>query len=243
MKVYITINDASRKVSTFALEGDKQIQIGRSKTANMTVNDALCSGSHCKIYIENDGVYIEDLQSKNGILLNGVRIMKQRIFIHDEIKIGDSYLFIEKSKLNDKTIELLTSKDTTARIEGNLTLELQMHNEKRSQTRSKINTPSKTQKDFVKNSKLYKGVATNKEVLSNPMSKSKLMLLSYLSVIIDLILSILVLFIPSLVVSIFGMDVNELISGGIGILCAFSFFKWNRSRIDGSFGERLLGLD
>ncbi len=138
MKVYITVTDAGGTSRTLSIEEKQSIRIGRSKTANIAVDDALCSGSHCRVYLDGHSVMVEELDSKNGIRLNGIRVLKQRIFIHDEIQLGESYLYIEKSKLDPGTLEILSSDNPASRIEGDLTLDLRTVKQNLKKIRGKV---------------------------------------------------------------------------------------------------------
>lgn len=73
------------------------IYIGRSKEVNDWVieHDPAVSGRHCKIYQKEGSVYIEDLDSTNGILLNGRRIFKEsKVADRDRVKIGQITYYI-----------------------------------------------------------------------------------------------------------------------------------------------------
>ncbi len=53
----------------------KSIRIGRSTSNDYVINDGVVSSSHALITVSDSGdVYIEDLGSKNGTFVNGVRI-------------------------------------------------------------------------------------------------------------------------------------------------------------------------
>ena len=53
----------------------KSIKIGRSTSNDYVINDGVVSSSHALITVSDSGdVYIEDLGSKNGTFVNGVRI-------------------------------------------------------------------------------------------------------------------------------------------------------------------------
>ena len=78
MKVYASVVDTKGKKQTFALR-EKPILIGRSSSAHITITDDLTSGNHCLINLIDDCVFVEDLKSKNGIFLNEIKVLKQRV--------------------------------------------------------------------------------------------------------------------------------------------------------------------
>jgi len=48
--------------------------IGRNITNTIVIDDKMISSYHAVVVNENDEVWIEDLESRNGIFLNGLRI-------------------------------------------------------------------------------------------------------------------------------------------------------------------------
>ena len=118
---------------------NKSIIIGR-ENSDVIIEDKYISKAHCKIYIKEGNLYIEDLNSTNGTYINGKRIEKHVPYIitpHDviqltksgivEIKIYKSYketkisedkkiINIGRAKDNDIVIELPTVSRYHARI-------------------------------------------------------------------------------------------------------------------------------
>jgi pSer/pThr/pTyr-binding forkhead associated (FHA) protein len=45
--------------------------LGRSSSCDLSIQDAILSRQHCRIYSEGDQVYLCDLNSANGTTLNG----------------------------------------------------------------------------------------------------------------------------------------------------------------------------
>ena len=50
------------------------VNIGRGPLNEIVINDDLVSGRHCSITNENGVMYIEDMMSTNGTILNGILI-------------------------------------------------------------------------------------------------------------------------------------------------------------------------
>jgi len=62
---------------------------GRSKECEFTLNDANISRRHALVRKDWEGITIEDLGSKNGVVINGKKILKpRRLKSEDEITIG-----------------------------------------------------------------------------------------------------------------------------------------------------------
>lgn len=63
--------------------------IGRSSTCNLALDDALVSRRHASITNKSDGVWVEDLGSRNGVAVNGNRIAgPSRIHHLDRVTVG-----------------------------------------------------------------------------------------------------------------------------------------------------------
>ena len=80
------------------------LTIGRSERNKLVLNDGRTSGNHASLtYDDLNGLVIEDLDSTNGIQVNGETIMRQRkINQNDSVRIGDCKLqFRVTGSLND----------------------------------------------------------------------------------------------------------------------------------------------
>lgn len=63
--------------------------IGRSSSCNLALDDALVSRRHAAITHKPDGVWVEDLGSRNGVSLNGTRINGPTKLAHlDRVTVG-----------------------------------------------------------------------------------------------------------------------------------------------------------
>lgn len=98
-------NNSTLEIS---LELYKTIVIGRSKQSDHKIMDTLMSGKHCKIVFMPSKLEIFDLKSRNGTLLNGLRVEHAQIFVGDEIKLGDTILSIVPEKMDKAAVESLT---------------------------------------------------------------------------------------------------------------------------------------
>jgi pSer/pThr/pTyr-binding forkhead associated (FHA) protein len=66
----------------------RRILAGRAPTADLRIDDPSVSRLHARIEMLDDGVYVEDLGSRNGTTVNGVLSEGQRLTAGDEIRIG-----------------------------------------------------------------------------------------------------------------------------------------------------------
>jgi len=69
--------------------------VGRSSNCNLALDDALVSRRHATILVQGDGVWVDDLGSRNGVAVNGERIDGRRKVVHlDRITIGSHDLML-----------------------------------------------------------------------------------------------------------------------------------------------------
>ena len=66
----------------------EQITLGRGGGADVRLVDEGISRFHCRIVIDEDEFYVEDLQSRNGTFLNGERITRRKLEDGDKIQLG-----------------------------------------------------------------------------------------------------------------------------------------------------------
>jgi sigma-B regulation protein RsbU (phosphoserine phosphatase) len=62
--------------------------IGRSEDRHLSLPNAQVSRNHAVINVDADGLYIEDLQSRHGMLVNGVKADRVHLHTGDQIQLG-----------------------------------------------------------------------------------------------------------------------------------------------------------
>jgi hypothetical protein len=73
-----------------------QFVIGRSADCQLALDDPLVSRRHALLTVRSDGVTIEDLGSRNGVSVNGLKIDGPRPLAHgDRITIGGQEMVLE----------------------------------------------------------------------------------------------------------------------------------------------------
>jgi pSer/pThr/pTyr-binding forkhead associated (FHA) protein len=85
IKISTKVTDDYKKEFSKILENE--ILIGSGNIAQICIKDAYVSTVHCKIILQNNTVYIEDLKSTNGTYLNGKRIEEHAILKNEDILI------------------------------------------------------------------------------------------------------------------------------------------------------------
>jgi predicted component of type VI protein secretion system len=70
-----------------------QFAVGRSAGCQLSLDDPLVSRRHALLIVSREGVTIEDLQSRNGVIVNGQRIPgRTKVVAGDKIVIGSQEL-------------------------------------------------------------------------------------------------------------------------------------------------------
>lgn len=79
----------------YVLDKDPLV-LGRSREADLVIDSTQISRKHMSLSRLDDEVICRDLDSKNGVFLNGVRIHSAKLRHGDQIQIGDlTFLFHE----------------------------------------------------------------------------------------------------------------------------------------------------
>jgi pSer/pThr/pTyr-binding forkhead associated (FHA) protein len=67
----------------------RRVLVGRAPSADLRLNDPQVSRLHARIEMRDDGVYVEDLDSRNGTRLDGAKIKGSACLrVDQEIEIG-----------------------------------------------------------------------------------------------------------------------------------------------------------
>jgi hypothetical protein len=76
-----------------------QFAIGRSSDCQLSLDDPLVSRRHAVLVVRGETVEVEDLGSRNGVLVNGVRVAKPtRLVDGDVLTVGQQQLTIAGAK-------------------------------------------------------------------------------------------------------------------------------------------------
>ena len=84
-----------------------EFAIGRSSSCNLALADGLVSRKHAVLHVGPEAVVVEDLGSRNGVAVNGVRINAPRRLAHmDRVYVGSQELvLIDAAKLREGSRE------------------------------------------------------------------------------------------------------------------------------------------
>jgi hypothetical protein len=81
--------------------GDGQFVVGRSAGCQLSLDDPLVSRRHAMLVVTQDVVTVEDLDSRNGVIVNGTRITgRTAVQPGDKILIGSQELLLLRGRDN-----------------------------------------------------------------------------------------------------------------------------------------------
>ena len=75
----------------------KQLLIGRRESCDIVLRFANVSAHHCQLFVNAGYWYIRDMQSRNGVKVNGVRVQEKRIDPGDAVHVAKHKYELEYS--------------------------------------------------------------------------------------------------------------------------------------------------
>ena len=88
---YLVVTAGAEKGAYWPVDTEPLI-IGRDSRCPIALSDPLASRRHCKVWMDVDGVHIEDLGSSNATLVNGTAVAETILHFGDELTIGRTVL-------------------------------------------------------------------------------------------------------------------------------------------------------
>lgn len=121
---------------------NRPISVGRGEGNMILLSDPGVSMNHAKIMMRKNNVYVKDLESTNGVFVNGVIISAKRgqiVYPGDEIKIGTSLFALERySEEEGAENTMLIAPEPADRSEEELTETNVLHMEKESDRKKDV---------------------------------------------------------------------------------------------------------
>lgn len=94
--IEVGVNSTLEQGSVIPIRGN--VTLGRKQDNIIIFTEPFVSGNHGKIYVKDNSLYIEDLNSTNGIYVNDQKIEEQfKLMADDEIKIGSAVFKVLRS--------------------------------------------------------------------------------------------------------------------------------------------------
>src|SRR5512134_3689350 len=87
----LIVRMAGQPDETFAIDSAETL-IGRAPSCNLQIPDESMSREHAVVLADGETHVLEDLQSTNGIRVNGKRVRSVELGHGDEIEIGQTRL-------------------------------------------------------------------------------------------------------------------------------------------------------
>ena len=104
-----------------SLEPGDDVTFGRAEEATIRIDDQRASRKHARIWREGRYVFVDDLGSRNGTLVNGLPVgLKQRLGPGDEVTIGSSSIVVSSLAVKSAQHRILSDGE----FEENLELEI-----------------------------------------------------------------------------------------------------------------------
>jgi len=66
----------------------KHLLVGRRESCDIVLRFANVSAHHCELTVDGGYLYIRDLQSRNGVKVNGIRVQQKRLDPGDHVSIA-----------------------------------------------------------------------------------------------------------------------------------------------------------
>jgi pSer/pThr/pTyr-binding forkhead associated (FHA) protein len=82
--------------STLKLSPGREYDIGRDPQADLVLEGSRVSGTHARIRFMENGFTIVDMNSTNGLFVNGRREQHFRLQHNDRVAIGDAVLVFKQ---------------------------------------------------------------------------------------------------------------------------------------------------
>lgn len=101
-QAYLEIAGSGEKDRVFELR-EKAVIIGRSTECDIRLGVQNVSRNHARVLLHDEEYLIEDLESTNGVFVNGIRVLKCVLRNNDQIEIGGvKLMFNEEKRLHKK---------------------------------------------------------------------------------------------------------------------------------------------
>ncbi len=75
----------------------QKLLVGRRESCDIVLRFANVSAHHCELYFDGGYLYARDLQSRNGIKINGVKVQEKRVDPGDSLAISKHNYRVEYS--------------------------------------------------------------------------------------------------------------------------------------------------
>lgn len=104
---FFRLMNGSQEGQRIEVNDAQELIFGRDSEADVVLNDELVSRQHAKVRRDWAGTHIEDLQSRNGIRVNGKRVLRKTLRDRDEVEVGGvRLLYLDPSEVREAPVVL-----------------------------------------------------------------------------------------------------------------------------------------
>ena len=100
MSVRLTCIDVVPSASD-AILTELPVTIGRGDEADICIRDTWSSRVHCRLGVRDGQLFLEDLGSSNGTLVNGTQMTDATLHSGDQITVGITTFRVTSSRLSE----------------------------------------------------------------------------------------------------------------------------------------------
>ncbi len=111
-RYWLTIEGGKRRGESFSIPPTGCL-LGRDSSADLQLPEASVSGKHARLDVEADGVRVTDLESRNGVRVNGERVKNHLMAHADQLSLGKLQL-----TLRDRTVAGSTTENSDPLVSG-----------------------------------------------------------------------------------------------------------------------------
>lgn len=94
----------------------KQLLVGRRESCDIVLRFANVSAHHCQLFVNGGYWYIRDMQSRNGVKVNGIKVQEKRIDPGDAVHVAKHKYELEYSPADLGAVGPPPSDDLPAEI-------------------------------------------------------------------------------------------------------------------------------
>ena len=94
-RAYLVVQRGDARLEVVELPATGRITVGRATSNRVVVPDAKCSRQHCELFYRGGNWHLRDLESRNGITVDGIRVEGEQVLKPGEtIGIGSCSLLL-----------------------------------------------------------------------------------------------------------------------------------------------------
>ncbi len=99
MSQKVSLAEASQPtlLMTLNFAAKSELSVGRAESCDIRLDGLQISNHHARLMLTGAGVVIEDLNSTNGVYVNGARISRQVIYPNDNVAIGSFLIQVDQA--------------------------------------------------------------------------------------------------------------------------------------------------